>query len=237
MHRLASMMSSGLGVVRYGYDTYGKLESIELGTYDNGNNWVLHNRYSLIYDAWNRPVQTKVGTTALSTNTYDDDFRLETVTYANGLSVHYVYDKLGRVEKIYQTENNTESRVYEMIYNGEGDLYELRNYRTNRASFFEYDHAGRCMASKERGMDVDDNTGELIGYGAIVSSYKYEYDACNNLTKLTCSVLGSSWSTIYTYDEDNRASTTTLASGKVISNTYDAIGRVKGTVLLTTYTP
>ena len=114
-----------------------------------------------------------------------------------------------------------------MIYNGEGDLYELRNFRTKRASFFEYDHAGRCMASKEREMDVDDNTGKLIGYGAILSSYGYQYDECNNLTKLTCSVLGSSWSTVYTYDGDNRASTTTLSSGKVLSNTFDALGRLQ----------
>ena len=76
-------------------------------------------------------------------------------------------------------------------------------------------------------MDEDDNTDEVIGYGAILSSYGYRYDACNNLTKLTCSVLGSSWNTIYTYDDDNRPSTTTLASGKVLANTYDAIGRLQ----------
>ena len=116
-----------------------------------------------------------------------------------------------------------------MIYNGEGDLYEIRNYRTNRASFFDYDHAGRCMASKERAFTYTENNGvyTIQSYGAIVSSYGYQYDECNNLTKLTCSVLGSSWSTIYTYDDDNRPSTTTLASGKVISNTYDAIGRLQ----------
>ena len=213
MHRLASITSTGLGVVEYTYDTYGKLTKIKRGSTE----------YNLTYNTWNRPMETKVGTTALSTNTYDSYGKLQTVTYANGFSARYEYDNLDRVTKIYQTENNTESLVYEMIYNGEGDLYELRNYRTLRASFFDYDHAGRCMASKERSFSMSGNTSS---YGSMISSYAYQYDECNNLTKLTCSVLDSTWSTTYTYDKDNRSKTTTLSSGKVITNAYDAIGRL-----------
>ena len=218
MHRLASLTSTGLGTVEYTYDTYGKLTKIKRGSTE----------YNLTYNSWNQPISTKVGTTALSTNTYDNQKRLSTVTYANGFSARYVYDNLDRVSQIYQTENNTESLVYEMIYNGEGDLYELRNYRTLRASFFDYDHAGRCMASKERSFTVSGNT---ISYGSIISSYEYKYDECNNLTKLTCSVLGSVWSTTYTYDKDNRPKKTTLSSGKVITNTYDEVGRLSNRAL------
>ena len=42
------------GVVTYGYDTYGKLTSITCG----------NTVYTLTYDTWNRPLETKVGTTA-----------------------------------------------------------------------------------------------------------------------------------------------------------------------------
>ena len=213
MHRLASLTSTGLGTVEYFYDAYGKLTKIQRGSTE----------YNLTYNSWNQPVSTKVGTTALSTNTYDNQKRLSTVTYANGFSARYVYDNLDRVSQIYQTENSTESLVYEMIYNGEGDLYELRNYRTLRASFFEYDHAGRCMASKERSFTV---SGSTISYGSVISSYAYQYDACNNLTKLTCSVAGASWDTVYTYDADNRPKTTTTWSGTVLTNTYDSLGRL-----------
>ena len=80
------------------------------------------------------------------------------------------------------------------------------------------------MASRERAFTV---TNGVISYGAELSAYGYRYDECNNLTKLTCSVLGSTWSTVYTYDADNRASTTTLQSGKVIENTFDPLGRVQ----------
>ena len=79
------------------------------------------------------------------------------------------------------------------------------------------------MASRERAFTV---TNGVISYGAQLSAYGYQYDACNNLSKLTCSVLGSTWSTIYTYDGDNRAATTTLSRGTVLTNTYDALGRL-----------
>ena len=216
MHRLASITSSGLGVVEYGYDPYGKLETITRGS----------TVYTLTYDDWNQPHETKVGSVTLSENKYDIHHRLSEVKYANGLAARYVYDDLDRVSQIYQKEstNAPEVLTYEMIYDGEGNLYEIRNFRTNRASFFEYDHAGRCMASKERSFTV---SGGTISYGTILSSYSYQYDECNNLTKLTCSVAGSTWSTVYTYDSDNRPSTTTLSSGKVLSNTFDALGRLQ----------
>ena len=60
---------------------------------------------------------------------------------------------------------------------GEGNLYELRNYKTTRAVFLEYDPAGRCMASTEKSFTVATNG--KISYTDTVSGYKYEYDANN----------------------------------------------------------
>ena len=211
--RLTSLQSAGTGTVTYGYDPFGRLSSVTHGS----------TVYTLTYDdTWNRPFQTKVGNTALSANTYDDDL-LERVTYANGFSVKYEYDDLDRVTKIYHTENNVETLVYELVYNNEGNLYEQRNYRTGRSTFFDYDHAGRCMASLEKTFTV---TNGVITYVSIVSSYRYTYDANNNLTKLSNTTVGQSWNTIYTYDGDNRPLTATFGNGKVMTNTYDAIGRI-----------
>ena len=209
MRRLASLQSADTGTVSYGYDAYGKLTAITRGS----------TVYGLTYDTWNRSLATKVGNTALSTNAYDSYGRLSSVTYGNGFTAQYIYDELDRVTQI--KLNN--SLAYEMIYNAEGNLYEQRNYKTHRATFFDYDHAGRCMASLEKSFT---GSGSSISYGSIVSSYKYEYDVNNNLTKLANTTAGQSWNTIYTYDGDNRPLTATFASGKVLTNTYDAIGRV-----------
>lgn len=77
------------------------------------------------------------------------------------------------------------------------------------------------MASKERSFNA--TNGVVTGYGTILSSYGYQYDECNNLSKLTCSVAGSSWNTTYTCDKDNRPKKTILNSGVEITNTYNAI--------------
>ena len=55
------------------------------------------------------------------------------------------------------------------------------------------------------------------------SEYRYEYDLNNNLTKLHQSAGGSSWTTEYTYDKDNRPVTVTV-NGKTITDSYNATG-------------
>ena len=217
MLRLASLTSDGTGTVEYGYTSDGKLSAI---TRDD-------TVYSFTYDAWGRVVDTKVGNITLSTNAYDQYGRLESVTYGNGFKTQYEYDSLDRTSKIYQGDvtDTTLALTYEFVYNGDGDLYELRNYKTGRASFFEYDHAGRCMGNREKEFTV---TNGVISYGDTVSGYRYEYDANNNLTKLICMLDGDSWDTTYTYDMDNRPAEVLLDNGKKVVNTYDATGRITG---------
>ncbi len=226
MLRLASLTSpTGTGTdtaqVGYGYDTYGKLTSISRST----------TVYSFTYDAWGNVVDTKVGNTTLSTNAYDEYGKLERVTYGNGFVTEYVYDELDRVSEIKQGTANNLVLNYKFIYNGEGDLYELRNYKTFRSTFFEYDHAGRCMASTEK--EFEDTT-DGIGYGDVLSGYRYEYDANNNLSKLICRMGDEeepSWATTYVYDKDNRPTEVLLDNGKKVVNTYDAIGRITSKAL------
>ena len=216
MLRLASLTSDGTGTVEYGYTSDGKLSSI---TRDD-------TVYSFTYDAWGNVVDTKVGNITLSTNAYDQYGRLDSVTYGNGFVTEYVYDSLDRTDEIKQGAAGNTVLTYKFIYNGEGDLYELRNYKTHRSTFFEYDHAGRCMASTEKSFT---GTGAAVTYTGILSGYRYEYDANNNLSKLICRMGNEeepSWATTYVYDKDNRPTEVLLDNGKKIINTYDAIGRV-----------
>ena len=228
MLRLASLTSDGTGTVNYTYDTYGKLTTISRGT----------TSYNFTYDAWGRIVDTKVGAVTLSTNEYgtnldpdegDVNFgQLMSVTYGNGFVTEYSYDSLDRVSTISQrlTANGSALPAYSFTYNNEGDLYALYNYKTDRVTFFEYDHAGRCMASTEKSFTHTGGSFAVTSLGAVVSACDYEYDSLNRLSKLTCAVSGSQWETVYTYDDDGRALTTTLDNGKVITNTYDAVGRL-----------
>ena len=77
-----------------------------------------------------------------------------------------------------------------------------------------------------------------IAYTGTEGGYRYEYDPNNNLSRIKQSVNGEEWSVTYTYDKDNRAKTTRLDNGKVITNNYDGIGRVTSRTLglNTTYT-
>ena len=74
-------------------------------------------------------LQTKVGTTALVTNTYDPYDRLDTVTYANLFSVKYEYDGLDRVKEIWikRAGQSSYSLAFQYLYNGDGTLYERRD--------------------------------------------------------------------------------------------------------------
>jgi len=207
MLRLASLTGSGVGTVNYGYDAYGRLNKISRAS----------TVYNFTYDDWGRTVSTKVGSIALSTNFYDAYSRLSRVDFGNGSAVYYFYDSLDRVSAINKGNASMSWQAYEFIYDGEGNLYELRNYETHRSTFFEYDHAGRCMASTEKSFT---GSGSSIAYGTTVAAYNYKYDANNRLAKLTHTLAGYTWSTEYSYDADGRQSLVKLNNGKTIEYAY-----------------
>ena len=174
--------------------------------------------YTLTYDEFGRSLATVAGSawrgtsTTLSTNAYDDYGKLDRTTYGNGFVVSYVYDSLDRVIAV----KFNDTVAYRYTYNGEGDLYSAQDVALGYTIYYEYDHAGRCMASTTK----SDST------GAVLASYSYEYDLNNNLSKLTCTTNGTTWATTYAYDGDNRPTATTLSNGKTVTNTYDALGRI-----------
>ena len=168
--------------------------------------------YGLTYDVFGRTQTTTAGGTALSSNTYSNDSGLLLQTqFANGLTVTYSYDTLDRPVEV---KYNGSSR-YLYTYDDEGNLYAAKDVLLGTTIYYEYDHAGRCMASTTKNAS-----------GNTIASYKYHYDENNNLTSLACSTDGSAWQTTYVYDKDNRPISTTLVNGTVLSNSYDAIGRL-----------
>ena len=211
----------------YGYDGMNRVNAITSG--DSGVTYAYTDDrltavtvdgavyYGLTYDGVGRTVSTRAGTSAtnlatLATNTYNNTSGLLTQTaYGNGLTVSYVYDSLNRPVEV---KYNGASR-YKYVYDGAGNLYSAQDVSLGFTIYYEYDHSGRCMKSVTKN-----------GSGTVLASYAYQYDGNDNLTKLTCSTNGTTWETTYAYDKDNRPTTATLANGKAVTNTYDAIGRL-----------
>ena len=214
--RLQSITKTGLNPVAYSYTSNGEIQTISRGG----------TSYNYSYDIWGRSRGLTVGASSLSTNIFNDAGLLAGVEYGNGFAVEYEYDNLDRLVavKTKPADSDTYSTAYEYIYNGNGELYEERNYLTNRALLHEYDHSGRCVASVEKTFT---GSSASLTYGTAVSTYLYHYDVNNNISRIQQSIAGSSWDMVYTYDKDNRGLTTTIGNDIVFTNSYDAIGRIQ----------
>ena len=214
--RLQSITTTGLNPVAYSYTSNGEIQTISRGG----------TSYNYSYDIWGRSRGLTVGASSLSTNIFNDAGLLAEVEYGNGFAVEYEYDNLDRLiaVKTKPADSDTYSTAYEYIYNGNGELYEERNYMTNRALLHEYDHSGRCVASVEKTFT---GSSASLTYGTAVSTYLYHYDVNNNISRIQQSIAGSSWDMVYTYDKDNRGLTTTIGNDIVFTNSYDAIGRIQ----------
>ena len=197
----------------YTYDSMNRLSGLTQGeahvgyTYEDDNlTRITHNgfTYSMTYDLFGHTLATKLNDSILSQNTYDVSRGLLTGTeYGNGLEIHYTYDVLDRVtEVMFGT-----TRMYSYSYDGDGNLQRMVDHQRDVTTVYYYDLAGRLIRS------ASDNGSE----------YRYEYDLNNNLTKLHQSAGGSSWTTEYTYDKDNRP-VTVQVNGKTITDNYNATG-------------
>ena len=197
----------------YSYDSMNRLSGLTQGeaavgyTYTNDDlTGISHNgfTYGMTYDLFGHTLATKVNSTALSENTYDNSRSLLTRTeYGNGLTIHYTYDVLDRVTEV----KFGSTLMYSYSYDGEGNLQRMVDHQRDVTTVYYYDLTGRLIRS------ASDNGSE----------YQYEYDLNNNLTKLRQSAGGSSWTTEYTYDKDNRPLTAKV-NGKTITDSYNATG-------------
>ncbi|MCL2462198.1 MAG: DNRLRE domain-containing protein, partial [Defluviitaleaceae bacterium] len=214
--RQTKLQQSGLGDVDYGYDSKGRLNAITRAS----------TTYKHEFDEWGRVTAVKIGNVAMSTSEYYDGTETATVngetvtqpegalkktTFANGYYLKYLYDSYGRLIEV-KDNNGTKERY---TFDGEGNVYAKYDGKTNQTTYYEYDHAGKCVASTTKDSS-----------GTTVASYLYQYNDLNQLSRLSCSVAGISFSTTYTYDGDGKAKTTLVSSGKTLTNSYDNLGRL-----------
>ncbi|WP_316606158.1 HNH/ENDO VII family nuclease [Streptococcus pluranimalium] len=144
---------------------------------------------------------------------YDDYGNISKMAYPDGRTVSYTYDELDRLTSV--TDVKGKKTTY--TYNEAGDMTEVKRADGTR-SFLAYDKAHRVTELRH-----------LDKKNKLISSYAYEYDDGNYITKETINQDGKTIIHTYTYDTLGQVETMTVSdkAGKELSKlsyTYDLAG-------------
>ena len=152
----------------------------------------------------------QAGSRTLISHSYsaDGNHQLTRSDYGNGDSVSYGYDSLGRTRSVRYEDGAEVSYAYD----NNGNLGLLTDSASGRKTQYFYDFQDRLMRWEQSGS----------GYA---NSVTWGYDDNNNLSTQKQTLNGTTYTTSYTYDKDNRLTKTT--EGTVSAGyTYDALGRM-----------
>lgn len=170
--------------------------------------------YSFTYDAFGNMTSLKVGSQTLATYTYGSgNGLLMSQTYANGDSVSFTYDNLGRTK----TATYSDGRVLTYTYNGEGSLHSVTETNGNSTVtyLYTYDSIGRLISSEQKeGTSTTLRTNQ-------------NYNEYNQLTKQGWQMGSTAYSETYTYNSaDGSLNTMTTGVGNTLTMGYDGLRRL-----------
>ena len=169
--------------------------------------------YSFTYGVFDLTTAVKAGSRTLISHSYtnDQNRRLSRSVYGNGDAVSYSYDSFGRTTAV--TYGDTGSTV-SYAYDANSNLGQLTDGVSGRVNRYSYDFLDRLMRYEESG----------DGYSNIV---QWGYDDENNLSSQTQTLNGTTYTSTYAYDKDNRL--TKATEGAISANyTYDSFSRMTG---------
>ena len=169
--------------------------------------------YSFTYGVFDLTTAVKAGSRTLISHSYtnDQNRRLSRSVYGNGDAVSYSYDSFGRTTAV--TYGDTGSTV-SYAYDANSNLGQLTDGISGRVNRYSYDFLDRLMRYEESG----------DGYSNIV---QWGYDDENNLSSQTQTLNGTTYTSTYAYDKDNRL--TKATEGTISANyTYDSFSRMTG---------
>lgn len=167
--------------------------------------------------------------------TYDDRYRMETVTYPNGDWVQYGYNDLDIVTSV--TSSSGDMIAYdhyedgstksisknglpeaEYTYTLDGELDTLTRPGNGTVTDYDYDGFGRTTRLEHR-----DGSGPFLAF-----DYTYDQGLRNSLmiTSITRTESGVSETTSYDYDDMGRLKVTTLPDGSTKQYFYDNNGNI-----------
>ncbi|MGH9745216.1 MAG: RHS repeat domain-containing protein [Candidatus Acidiferrales bacterium] len=175
----------------------------------------------------------------LTTYAYTVLDSLATVT-SGGQSRTYGYDNLGRTTTVATPETNNTAMQYQ--YN-DYDLVTQRTDARGVITTYNYDTLNRLYQVSynvgSTGVAVtptvtltygtnstQNNVGRLITMTDGVGSENYAYDVLGRVTQLQKVISGTNYTTNYTYNQVSQLKQVTYPSGRVVQQSYDAIGRL-----------
>ncbi len=160
-----------------------------------------------------------MGSRTLATYNYaSNNGYLQGMTYGNGYTQSYTYDRFGNMAEI-KYGNTT---VLKNFADSSGAIIRTQDLLTNYEHRVSYDSTGRLISKELLDLSVTGNADKWL------HSLEYNFDANNNVTHFAFADKNRSFVTAYEYGKDNLLEKTTLPSGKEVGYTYDNLGRLIG---------
>ena len=188
--------------------------------------------YSFIYGAADLQTAVNIGSRNLVSNAYNSGtWTLSSQTYGNGDYWKYFYDNMDTLTSRFTNCSDTEGIGFYYTYNGKGKLVRIEMKSVTIADGAVT--GGTLLSSENYLYDGSDRLIRVVetdGDNVVLHDFSWTYDAKDNVTALTESIGGKSFSYTYAYDDDSRP--TTFGYGDVTEQvTYDGHGRSSGTTV------
>ena len=201
----------------YTYDESGKL----LTKINHSNT-----DYIIDYDKFYNTTENKVGSQVLTAFDYGTNNNiLQKVTYGNGQTVNYNYDKYGNVKELFYNGK----LAFSFLSDKTGSVMRHKDFLNNRQYDYDYDTTGRLVRQVKTDISKTDAENKFV------SAYEYDYDLNNNITKLASKNGDSSIVHSFTYGKDNLLTEYSSDVSSKVTYTYDGLNRqIKSSVALKT---
>ena len=188
--------------------------------------------YSFVYGAADLQTAVNIGSRNLVSNAYNSGtWTLSSQTYGNGDYWKYFYDNMGTLTSRFTNCSDTEGIGFYYTYNGKGKLVRIEMKSVTIADGAVT--GGTLLSSENYLYDGSDRLIRVVetdGNNVVKHDFSWTYDAKDNVTALTESIGGKSFSYTYAYDDDSRP--TSFGYGDVTEQiTYDGHGRSSGTTV------
>ncbi len=188
--------------------------------------------YSFVYGAADLQTAVNIGSRNLVSNAYNSGtWTLLSQTYGNGDYWKYFYDNMDTLTSRFTNCSDNEGIGFYYTYNGKGKLVRIEMKSVTIADGAVT--GGTLLSSENYLYDGSDRLIRVVetdGDNVVLHDFSWTYDAKDNVTALTESIGGKSFSYTYAYDDDSRP--TSFGYGDVTKQiTYDGHGRSSGTTV------